>query len=172
MGARGWFTAAMFVRAAMRLGVGFAAARPTLARLAASSLLFSVCEAAYGQGMTALAADGPSDAGRRISGLAAVYARNQAGHGDAAGLALRWEAIGPDGEPFPALDADLTLSPDGDHAGALTLAGVYRPPPGSGSGHDQASWGRAADTSVQAFLGRVAEAMAALALGPDGGTAR
>lgn len=120
-GARDWFTAVMFFRAAMRLGVGLAAARPALARLAASSLLFSVCEAAHADGMTALAASGPPDPGRGISGLAVVHARDQAGHGGAAGLALRWEAIGPDGELFPALDADLTLSPDGDHAVVLTL---------------------------------------------------
>jgi hypothetical protein len=170
----------MFVRDAMRLGVGFAAARPALARLAASSLLFSVCEAAYDMEVTAAlaaggpaeAGRGPAEAGRGISRLTAVHARDRAGPGDTAGLALRWEAIGPDGELFPALDADLTLAPDGDRAVVLTLAGVYRPPPGFGGGPDQASWRRAADTAVQAFLGRVAEAVAAPALGSDGGAAR
>jgi hypothetical protein len=162
----------MFVRAAMRLGVGSAAAQPALARLAASSLLFSVCEAAYRKEVTTLSAGGSADAGRVPSRLAAVHAREQTGPGDTAGLALRWEAIGPDGELFPALDADLTLTPDGDHAVVLTLAGVYRPPPGSGGGPDQASWRRAADTAVQAFLGLIAEAVAATVPGPDNGTAR
>ena len=158
----------MFVRGARRLGVGFAAARPALARLAGSSLLFSVCEAAYGTGMTALAAAGPAGTSR----LAAVHSREKSGPGETAGLALRWEAIGPGGELFPALDADLTLAPDGEDAVELTLAGVYRPPPGSGGGLGQPSWRRAADTAIQAFLGQVTEAVAAPALGPDGRTAR
>jgi hypothetical protein len=162
----------MFVRDAMRLGVGFAAAQSALARLAASSLLFSVCEAAYGTEVTALATGGPADAGRGTSRLTAVHARYRTGPGDTVGLALRWEAIGPDGELFPALDADLTLSPDRDHAVVLTLAGVYRPPPGFGGGPDQGSWRRAVDTAVQAFLGRVAEAVATPTLGSDGGAAR
>jgi hypothetical protein len=47
---------------------------------------------------------------------------------------LRWEATGPGGRLFPALDADITLTPAGEHATLLGLAGCYRPPLGS--------WGR------------------------------
>jgi hypothetical protein len=43
-------------------------------------------------------------------------------------LCLRWEAIGPDGALYPALDADLTLASAGETITLLTLAGVYRLP--------------------------------------------
>jgi hypothetical protein len=64
------------------------------------------------------------------SRLVTVHARDQAERHDAARLALRWEVIGPDGKPFPALDADVMLTPDGNRATTLVLNGVYRPPPG------------------------------------------
>jgi hypothetical protein len=41
-------------------------------------------------------------------------------------LAVRWETSGHDGEPFPVLDADLTLIPAGPRAALLQLSGVYR----------------------------------------------
>ena len=48
--------------------------------------------------------------------------------GDSARLALRWEASGPGGGLFPALDADITLTPAPKHSATLTLTGAYRPP--------------------------------------------
>jgi hypothetical protein len=49
-------------------------------------------------------------------------------------LAVRWETSGHDGEPFPVLDADLTLIPAEPGAALLQLAGVYRVGPGE-DGH-------------------------------------
>jgi hypothetical protein len=65
-------------------------------------------------------------------------------------LAVRWETHGHHGEPFPVLDADLTLTPSGPGAALLQLSGVYR----SGSGEDGH---RAAAVTVGGFVDRVAE---------------
>jgi hypothetical protein len=63
-------------------------------------------------------------------------------------LAVRWETGGHDGEPFPVLDADLTLTPAGPGAALFQLAGVYR-----ADGH------RAAAVPLGGFLDRIAEAI-------------
>jgi len=44
-------------------------------------------------------------------------------------LSVRWETDGHYGEPFPVLDADLTLTPAGPSAALLELAGIYRADP-------------------------------------------
>lgn len=65
-------------------------------------------------------------------------------------LAIRWETGDHDGEPFPVLDADLTLTPAGPGAALLQLAGVDRADPGE-DGH------RTAATPLGGFLDRIAE---------------
>ena len=65
-------------------------------------------------------------------------------------LAVRWETSGHDGEPFPVLDADLTLTPAGPGAALLQLAGVYRADSGE-DGH------RMAAMALGGFLDRIAE---------------
>jgi hypothetical protein len=40
-------------------------------------------------------------------------------------------ATGPGGKLFPALDADIWLTPAGEYSARLSLAGAYRPPPGA-----------------------------------------
>jgi len=62
---------------------------------------------------------------------------------------------------FPALDADVTLSPAGEHATALILAGVYRLPPRTlGDGLAVAMSQRIATATIRAFLGRLARTLA------------
>jgi hypothetical protein len=38
------------------------------------------------------------------------------------------------GRPFPVLDADVTVMPDGEHAVLIGLTGVYRAAPGTPPG--------------------------------------
>jgi hypothetical protein len=45
-------------------------------------------------------------------------------------LAVRWETGGHYGDPFPVLDADLTLTPAGPSAALLELSGIHRADPG------------------------------------------
>jgi hypothetical protein len=116
----------VFVSERVLLGVSPDAARAWLGRLAADGVLLGAAEYAYGQGIDDLGGLAGPAAG--MSRLAAVRAGEIAETPDGAGLGLRWEAIGPDGGLFPALDANLTLSPAGEATTVLTLTGVSRLP--------------------------------------------
>jgi len=92
--------------------------------------------------------------------LVAAHFRELAVHPDTAGLALRWEASGSGFDLFPALDADVTLSPAGEHATTLTMAGVYRARYGDLSrGLDDAVLRDMADETIRAFVGLMAAAI-------------
>ena len=65
-------------------------------------------------------------------------------------LAVRWETGDHDGEPFPVLDADLTLPPAGPGAALLEMVGVYRADPGE-DGHCRPA------KPLGGFLDRIAE---------------
>jgi hypothetical protein len=68
---------------------------------------------------------------------------------------------GPGGRLFPALDADIWLTPAGEHSIRLSLAGVYRPPLAVlGAGLDKAVFHRVADATVRSLLARVADVLA------------
>ena len=96
-----------------------------------------------------------------MSQLVEVHFRDVATRGEPAVLALRWEATGPDGRLFPALDADISLTPAGEHATRLSLAGVYRPPLAAlGAGLDRAVFHKVADATVRSLLARVADVLA------------
>ena len=139
----------MFVGDEVWLDVGFAVARERLTRLGESGALFAPSADAYGPGLTRVGVAG-------VSKLVRVQARVLSSMNKSAGLALRWEAIGPGGGLFPVLDADLTLAPAG--AGTmLTLAGAYRPPLGPlGQALDRAILGRVAGATIRNFLLEVA----------------
>jgi len=119
-------SANVFVDDRILLDVGFAAARHQLGRLVSDSVLLSAAEYAYGAGITGLVETVGPAAG--MSRLAGVRAEDIADTPDGARLWLRWEAIGPDGTVYPALDAAVTLTPVGDAITSLVLAGVYRLP--------------------------------------------
>ena len=88
-------------------------------------------------------------------------------HEDFASVAIRWEATGPGGALFPALDADITLSPAGDDATKLMVAGVYRPPLGVlGAGLDRVIMHRVAEATIGVFAQDIAAAMTDSALSP------
>lgn len=164
----------MFVGEKVLLDVGFPAARAKLAKLA-GGLMLRVAEAAYGEGAAGLARSGAGP-GVGMSRLIRVQLGEMATAADGARLGLRWEAIGPGGGLFAALDADLTLIPCAEEACVLALAGVYRSPPGQAGvqasvltlagGYrpphslmraelDRAIWRRCAAATVQGFLARL-----------------
>ena len=155
----------MFVREEVRLSAEFAAARDRLAALALSGSLLTAAQAASdravnGDGDTGLARVGPFGPVRGLSRVVEVQFGELVAHEDSAQLALRWEAAGPGGGLFPALDADIMLGRLDEEATTLTLTGVYRPPLGSvGAGLDQAILHRVAVATVRDFLGRVAAAI-------------
>ena len=148
----------MFVGHQVILNVGFGAARARLANLVHDDLLVIASQDAYGEAVSGLARVGPLGSAPGLSKLVQVQARDLViGQGSAV-LTLRWQATGPGGVLFPALDADIRLVFAGDRATVLRLDGAYRPPLGvAGAGVDRAVLHRVATATVRNFLGRIAE---------------
>lgn len=145
------FTRSMFVGDEVLLDVGFAVARARLANLARSGMVRGASEDAYGIGIVLPGAAAPGRAG-----LARVQVRELAGSDESAGLAIRWEVTGPDGELFPVLDADIKLTPAAERTTVLALAGVYRPPDADGEAPERTTLRGIACAAIRNFLGRVA----------------
>ena len=132
-------------------------ARRQLERLAGDGVLLSASEHAYGAGITGLVEAAGLTEG--ISRLVGVQPGDLTETEGCARMWVRWEAIGSDGTLFPALDADLTLSPAGENTTALTLAGVYRLPEHAGAGLDPGIVRCFADVTIDSFIARLACAL-------------
>jgi hypothetical protein len=157
----------MFVGDEVVLDVSFAAARARLTDLMGNDLLRSASQDAYGAGITGLASVGVPGLRKAVRVLAYELAET----GGDAGLAIRWEAIGPGGGLFPVLDADIKIVPAGDQTTLLVLAGVYRPPLGPlGMALDRAVLHRVAAATIRDFLGRLAAGIGNRAGAPEAGT--
>jgi hypothetical protein len=95
-----------------------------------------------------------------MSKLVNVHFLDVVTRGESAVLALRWEATGPGSQLFPVLDADISLTPAGEHSTRLSFAGSYRPPFGAvGAGLDRAVLRRVANATVRSLLARVADVL-------------
>ena len=114
----------MFISDEVLLDVSFAAAQARLANLARGGSLLSASQAAYGDGITGLARVGPLGGGPGMSRLVQVHFRDLVTREGSAVLALRWEAAGPCGGMFPALDADITLTPAGSRLPCSSWPGL------------------------------------------------
>jgi len=139
------------------VAVHFAAVRCRLGRLAGDGVLLGAAEYAYGAGITGLVQMVGPAAG--MSRLAGVRAEDIAETPGRARLPLRWEAIGPDGAVYPALDAVLTLIPAGETTTLLTLEGVYRLPDEAEAGLDPAIAQCFAAVAVRSFIAWLACAL-------------
>ena len=117
----------MFVGDEMLLDVSFNAAQARLANLTQDGTLRDASQDAYGEQIIGVVRIGPLGSAPGMSRLVEAHFRDLVIRENSAVLTLRWEAIGPGGGLFPALDADITLSPASDHATLLTLGGAYRP---------------------------------------------
>jgi hypothetical protein len=147
----------MFVGDHILMDVGFDSARRQLERLARDGVLLSASEHAYGAGITGLVETAGLAAG--TSRLVGVQPGDLLETEGCARLWLRWEAIGSDGTLFPALDADLTLSPAAENTTVLTLAGVYRLPEHAGAGLDPGIVRCFAAVTIDSFIARLACAL-------------
>jgi len=155
------FTGNVFIKDETLLDVGFDAAQARLASLALSDSLTSASADAYGEGVTELIRVGPHGSAPAMSKLVEVRFQNLVKRDDYAGLAVRWEATGPGGGLFPALDADITVTPAGEQTTLLKLTGTYRPPLGAlGTMLDMAILHRIAIRTIRTFLNRIAAALA------------
>ena len=147
----------MFVAAEMLLELSFPAVVSRLANPARGGLLTRVSQQAYDDGLKGLVRVGPPGAAPGMPKLVKVHCSEMVTHGESAVFALRWEATGPGDTLFPALDADVSLAPAGEHSTGLSLAGVYRPSPEAVSaGPGQVVFDGAADAMIRFVLARLA----------------
>ena len=150
----------MFVHAELPVDVGFQAAAAKLAALVHDGWLTQASSDAYDSGMTGLARVGPLGDVPGMSKLVRVYARDVLALDHKAVLTLRWEATGASGALFPALDADITLTPGGPGSSLLTLDGAYRPPLAAlGVSLDRAVLHRVATPTARSLLRQIAESI-------------
>ena len=151
----------MFGAAEVMLDLSFPAAAAGLEDLARDGSMTRASQGAYGDGLTGLVRVGPLGAAPGVSKLVRVHVRDVVTRGESAVLALRWEATRPGGRLFPALDADIWLTPAGEHSTRLSLAGVYRPPLAAvGAGLDKAVFQKVANATVRSMLARTAAVLA------------
>ncbi len=158
----------MFIGAEVRLGLGFNTARARLADLTRSGLLRHASDDAYRGLGSGLARIGPLGTPPGMSKLVVVRFSEMTVHEDFGIVAMRWEATGPGGALFPALDADITLTKAPEEAAILAVWGVYRPPFGGlGAGLDQVVLRRVAQATITNFTHRVGAAITDLAASPE-----
>jgi len=140
--------------------IGIGTARARLADLADSGWLATACAAAYQDGLDQLLwAWAPEDTPAR-SRLTKSYFLDPIHHPGSTIMGMRWEATGLTGRPFPALDANITLTPEGGQHTQITLTGVYRSPLGPpGAGLDRVLLHQAATAAIGSLLTRVTSAL-------------
>jgi hypothetical protein len=143
----------MFVAQDIVLDVGFATARPRLLNLIGGSGLTGASRAAYDGGLAGIVRGRPFGGLPCVARLVSVRFLEPSERDDGLSMALRWEARAGAGDLFPALDADLALSPAGPAVTRLALAGIYRFPFGQlGAVADGVVVRRVADATVRALL--------------------
>lgn len=150
----------MFAVHEITLDTSYQVVSGRLAHLINWGALHGVSEAVYERGLDTVIRVGPFGATRGLSKLVRVHALDPVRHDGKTTVSLRWEATGMAGELFPVLDADLTLTPEGEDRSRLKLVGSYRPPLGrTGAALDTAIMGRVAEATIRALLERVAAAI-------------
>jgi hypothetical protein len=147
--------------------IGIGTARTRLADLADGGWLATACAAAYQDGLGQLLwAWRPEDTPGR-SRLAKLHFLDPIHRLGSTIMGIRWEATGNAGWPFPALDANITLTPEGGQHTQITLTGVYRFPPGPpGAGLDRLLLHQAATAAIGSLLTRLTGALQGTAHAP------
>lgn len=134
-------------------------------RLMHAGLLRRLSGDAYADGAAGMVRVGPVPG---VSRLVKVRFAELVDHDDFAALPMRWEAAGAGGSLFPALDADITVTPDGKDGALLSVRGAYRPPLGAvGAGADRVLLHRVAEATVGTFARQVAAAISADSVTPE-----
>jgi hypothetical protein len=160
----------MFIGAEIRLDLGFDAVQATLADLVRGGLLRRASSGAYDEWQACLAQFGPWVTALDMCRLVQVLVRDMVTHPDCGTWTMRWEVTGPGGPLFPALDADIKLTPAGVDATVLAVRAAYRPAPGGrGMGPAQAIMHHAAEVMIQSFTIHIQMAIVHSAASPQGG---
>jgi hypothetical protein len=160
----------MFIGAEIRLDLGFDAAQATLANLVRGGLLRRASSGAFDEWQACLAQIGPWVTALDMCRLVQVLVRDMVTQADCATWTMRWEVTGPGGPLFPALDADIKLTPAGVDATVLAVCAAYRPPLGGlGAGMDRAIMHQAAEIMIQSFTTCIQMAIVHSAASPEAG---
>lgn len=148
-------TEGVFLADEVLVAASFDAARSGLARLAESSELLRTSQLAYDHGIEITAQVGTAGLSKLVQVQASRLAESAG-----TGLAIRWQATGPAISLFPVLDADIRLTPVGEHLTLIALTGTYRPPPGPvGDALDRAILRNLAAATIRNFIGWLAAAI-------------
>ena len=149
----------MFASGQQVIGLPMSAAQARLARLLYGGWLREASDDAYRRSADDLLRVGPLGERPGTSRLVRVQFTDPAYRDDEMRIGLRWEAVGVTGVLFPALDADISLSGDGERT-RVVMTGTYRPPLGAfGAGLDRLMLHKIATATIAAFLTRLCAAL-------------
>lgn len=150
----------MFVATRYTIDLPAATTQARLASIVTGSGLYRASYAAYSRGLDALIRVGPFGDAPLMSKLVAVRFLEPVEREGVTTVGLRWEATAPAAGLFPALDANLTLTSDGEDRTHLAVTGTYRVPVGrAGAVLDKALLHRLATMTVAALLTELADAI-------------
>lgn len=153
----------MFVEAFVPVALPVAAARAALSTALAGPNLVDESNRAYAEGLNALL----DLAVHGLSKEVQVRTLPSRSVGQMTVMPIRWEATGIAGELFPALDADLCLTPVNDVTSLLSIIGRYAPPLGRvGEVLDRTLLSGTAQASVETFVQGLSAAMREIATAP------
>lgn len=150
----------MFLAEERTVAVGFADATRRLTHVINHGTIRAASAAAYEHGQTVVLRVGPAGDRPGLSKLVRAQFLPSVQRGGTLTVTLRWEATGPAGELFPALDADLVLAREGEDQVRLGLTGSYRPPLSwAGGSLDRVLLRRIATATVRHLLRDLADAL-------------
>jgi len=150
----------MFVSGQCVCPIGIGTARARLAGLAGGGWLVTACAAAYQDGLDQLLWAWPPEGTPARSHLTKSHFLDPIHRPGSTTMGMRWEAAGLAGRPFPALDANITLTTEGAQHTQITLTGVYRFPRGlPGAGLDRLLLHQAATAAAGSLLTRLTGAL-------------
>lgn len=150
----------MFVSAETVLSCDIADVRVRLRNLIHDGRLGDASRAAYAGGMGQVMRVGPFGDRPGASRLVHVAFADPSYRGEEMAVPLRWETEGWSAGLFPVLDADITVSEAVPRGTRIILTGCYRPPLGPvGAGLDRVLMRKVATMTIEALLGRVADAI-------------
>jgi len=171
--ASGQFACVMFLTDQRVLPVGIGAARMRLVELVHGSWLSGASKAAYHDAIDRLLPVGLSGDVPCVSRLVRVEVLEPVHRRGSMTMGMRWEASCVTGGLFPALDADIRLTTEGEAGTRMTLNGVYRPPLAAlRAGLDRVVLHRVATATIHSLMTNLARALAgSAAVADDAGVA-
>lgn len=143
----------MFIHANLELPTSAATASDRLYPALRRDRLNVLSDEAYQEGLVMLARVGPFGDLPGLSKKVRLEMLDPHRDRDVLRVPLRWVATGRAGQLFPALDADLDISPIDDQRCMLSINAVYTPPLGGvGAGIDELLLHRAARATIRSLL--------------------